>query len=337
MEPLVSVIVPVYNASKYLRRCVESLCAQTYENIEILLVDDGSTDGSGAICDEYSQKDSRIRVIHQENQGQSAARNTGLDAMYGEYVMFCDDDDYVSPDFVRYPIERLVPEKGDIACFQHYEDRVDGLHRIRGDCFASCPANAVDAKKMYIAGKVDGYVWNKAFHRALWENIRFPVGMEAEDIAVVLSLFMAARKILFLDVPLYYWNRRNAFSRSRWGAMNAWVAFCAFLVKMEFEKAAQQIGDDELLRNVRVKNLYEALRVYYKNSFEQTLGDKDAEKLLSYLHSPWVKDILSHCHRNVRIQYWVFTHVPLLSYGYGWLRSALKARQYHKNLAGMEH
>ncbi|MBO6236687.1 MAG: glycosyltransferase, partial [Schwartzia sp.] len=259
MKPLVSVIVPVYNAVKYLQRCVDSLCVQTYENIEILLVDDGSTDGSSAICDVYSEKDSRIRVIHQENQGQSAARNTGLDAMRGEYVMFCDDDDYVSPDFVRYPVEGLVSEKGEIACFQHSEECVDGIHRIRSDYFVSSPTNAVDAKKMFIAGKIDGYVWNKAFLRALWENIRFPVGMEAEDIAVVLPLFMTARKIIFFDVPLYYWNRRNAFSRSRWGESNAWVAFCALLVKMEFEKAAQQIGDDELLRNVRVKNLYDAL------------------------------------------------------------------------------
>ena len=105
---------------------------------------------------------------------------------------------------------------------------------------------------------------------------------------------------------------------------------------MEFDKAAQQFDDEELLRRVRIDNLHEALRVYYKNSFEKTLEDKDAEKLLSYLRSPWMKDILPYCHRTVRIQYWLFTHFPLLSYGYGWLRSASKARQHHKKLVEME-
>lgn len=115
MNPLVSIIVPVYNAAKYLRRCVDSLLAQTYDPIEIILVDDGSTDGSAAICDEY-KKDARVRVIHQENHGASAARNAGLDAMCGEYVMFVDSDDYVSPEYVRKPVESIECPRGGGHC-----------------------------------------------------------------------------------------------------------------------------------------------------------------------------------------------------------------------------
>ena len=105
--PLVSIIVPVYQVEAYISECVESLLAQTYTNLEILLVDDGSTDSSGEICDEYAVKDDRVRVVHQRNQGPSVARNSGLDHMKGEYVAFVDSDDVVLPDFIESLYELL--------------------------------------------------------------------------------------------------------------------------------------------------------------------------------------------------------------------------------------
>lgn len=105
--PLVSVIIPVYNVEKYLARCLDSVVAQTYQNLEIILVNDGSTDASGEICRQYGQSDSRIRLFTQENQGLSAARNTGLDHMNGEYIVFVDSDDYISVHFVR-PVDKML-------------------------------------------------------------------------------------------------------------------------------------------------------------------------------------------------------------------------------------
>ena len=101
MNPLISVVVPIYNVEKYLERCVESLRSQTYENLEIILVDDGSPDGCPAICDAYVKKDARIQVIHQVNAGLSRARNAGIDIAGGEYIAFVDSDDYVAPDFIE--------------------------------------------------------------------------------------------------------------------------------------------------------------------------------------------------------------------------------------------
>ena len=116
-KPLVSIIVPVYQVVDYVGVCVESLLRQTYKNLEILLVDDGSTDGSGEICDEYANRDNRIRVIHQENQGLSAARNTGLDQALGEYVAFVDSDDAVLPDFIETLYDLADRYQADIvAC-----------------------------------------------------------------------------------------------------------------------------------------------------------------------------------------------------------------------------
>ncbi len=112
---LVSVIVPIYNVGKYVSKCIQSICEQTYSNIEIVLVDDGSTDNSGAICDEYKKKDTRIKVIHKKNAGVSSARNTGITKSTGDYICFVDGDDYVMPDYVEYMLGQITENKADIA------------------------------------------------------------------------------------------------------------------------------------------------------------------------------------------------------------------------------
>ena len=118
-NPLISVIVPVYNVEPYLRKCLDSIVNQTYKNLDIILVDDGSTDNSGAICDEYTQKDDRIIVIHQANAGQSAARNAALDTMRGEYVMFVDSDDWLEIEACETSLASIIDHHADIVCFGH--------------------------------------------------------------------------------------------------------------------------------------------------------------------------------------------------------------------------
>ena len=122
MEILVSVIVPVYRSDR-IRRCIESVLKQSYPVWELILVDDGSTDGAGKICDEYAAEDSRIRVIHQKNRGISAARNTGLDHCRGEVLYFIDDDDYVHPDLIGNSLQKMEQEEADMVCFYAAELR----------------------------------------------------------------------------------------------------------------------------------------------------------------------------------------------------------------------
>ena len=116
-NPLITIVVPIYKVEKYLGRCIDSLIAQTYPNIEIILADDGSPDRCGAICDEYAQKDSRIKVIHQENKGVAAARNAALDIAQGEYIMFVDSDDYVEPTFCEIPLKTAQQQNADMVIF----------------------------------------------------------------------------------------------------------------------------------------------------------------------------------------------------------------------------
>lgn len=116
----VSIIVPVYNVEKYVERCIESIIKQSYKNLEIILIDDGSKDNSGKICDEYAQKDNRIKVIHKKNGGLSDARNTGLNIADGEYICFIDSDDYIHKDLVKDNLEKLIQQKADMICFNRF-------------------------------------------------------------------------------------------------------------------------------------------------------------------------------------------------------------------------
>ena len=129
--PLISVIIPVYNVEKYLRRCLDSVIAQTYQNLEIICVDDGSIDDSGKICDQYAVRDARIKVIHQENQGLSAARNRGLDAAEGEYIAFVDSDDYILEDMYKKMLDKLLDYSVDLCVCQWQYEFSDGRQVVK--------------------------------------------------------------------------------------------------------------------------------------------------------------------------------------------------------------
>ena len=128
--PLISIIVPVYNVKDYVEKCLDSICGQTYKNLEIVVVDDGSTDGSGEICDTYAQKDPRVKVIHRENRGVSAVRNEGLDIALGEYIGFVDGDDWIDSDMYEFLYELLIVNEADISVCSHYIEK-PGKRKIK--------------------------------------------------------------------------------------------------------------------------------------------------------------------------------------------------------------
>ena len=213
---LVSIIVPVYQVVSYLAECLDSLLAQTHANLEIILVDDGSTDGSSELCDAYAGRDGRIRVIHQENAGLSAARNAGLDAALGSYLSFVDSDDAVNPFF----IEMLLRLHADIAqcgfCTNDDElmrvpdgapDALDGENvvgdEVRLTGRDTCEALARDKTGAYTV------VWNKLFRRELFETLRFPEGKQHEDEFVTWKTLWAAHSVAVLNIPLYFYRQRS--------------------------------------------------------------------------------------------------------------------------------
>lgn len=203
---LVSVVVPVYNVAGYVADCLESLRHQTYDNIEVIVVDDGSVDGSGEICDRFAAIDARFRVIHQSNRGLSSARNTGLDAVRGEYISFVDSDDVVSSVF----IEVLLALGTDIAqCM--FTTEADGLARcseIHGGVIAMTGREACHAQLLDSTGNAT-VVWNKLYKVSLFNGIRFPVGKQHEDEFVTHRVLWSAASFLSVPQPLYFYRQRS--------------------------------------------------------------------------------------------------------------------------------
>ena len=203
MSPRVSVIVPIYNVEPFLRECADSILAQTFTDLELVLVDDGSPDGCPAICDEYAERDARIRVIHKENGGLSDARNVGLEAAAGEYISFVDGDDMIAPRF----LELLLSTGGDVAqcgfCTGGPEELADEVAFESVDPREICRRMCMDSRGDYTV------VWNKLWRREVLEEIRFPVGRQHEDEFFTWRAYGQSVACAVTEAPLYYYRQRR--------------------------------------------------------------------------------------------------------------------------------
>ena len=195
--PLVTVIIPVYNVKPYLAESLDSVITQTYGNLEIIIVDDGSDDGSGRICDEYAEKDPRITVIHQANKGLSEARNAGLDIMSGERVAFLDSDDAFHPEF----IEKMTAYDADIVMCRIVSVRTHGHMEALNTDAAGSPEvyTGEEALRALVENRIRHAVWNKVYKKALFCDIRFPGGKVYEDLYTTYRLFDKSEQIVSLD------------------------------------------------------------------------------------------------------------------------------------------
>jgi glycosyltransferase involved in cell wall biosynthesis len=212
MQPLISVIIPVYNVEKYLRECVDSAINQTYNNLEIILVNDGSTDNSGCICDEYALNDNRVLVIHKTNNGPSAARNTGIDIAKGEYLHFIDGDDWIENDTIEILYLNLITYDADISSCGYYKVFLD--LKIRKLSNLSIDVVALDreeAIKAVLERKyAETYAGGKLFRRHLFSAIRFPVNTLSEDAYIIIDLLLEANKVVFTTVSKYSYRQRKS-------------------------------------------------------------------------------------------------------------------------------
>ncbi len=214
-EDVISVIVPVYNASGYLRRCVESIINQTYSNIEILLINDGSTDDSGEICDDLAASDNRIRVIHQKNSGNSGSRNTGLDNVTGRYVFFCDCDDYLKADAIEKMLIRLKRDNADIvacgiASVSEYDETENDKTEIITDSTPGRWSGHDSIIQMMRTNNICSVVWNKLYKAELFKEIRYPLGSFNEDEATTYKLLYRAGIVSYMPEALYCYYQRES-------------------------------------------------------------------------------------------------------------------------------
>lgn len=274
-SPLISVIVPVYNAEKYLGRCIESVLAQTHGNLEVILVDDGSADRSGAICDWYAGQDNRVKVIHKANGGVSAARNDGMEASRGEYIAFCDNDDFYAPGMLR----RLLDMCRDNDC-------AVGQCRCERGSAENLPTPEPQPVKVLTSREIlesfyteaTIYIWDKLFRRDVFDSVRFPVGSyTGEDLAVVHRLLWNAGRVAVTREKLYY-HYRNPESVMNRGFDVRW-ATGALENRLEF---ARREGLTRLCADTSARMVYEQGYLLLMN--RRYNGDPDSRRAFQREH-----------------------------------------------------
>ncbi len=227
-EPLISLVVPLYCAQDSLSRCVDSILGQTYSNLELILVDDGSPDDCPAICDQYALADCRVRVIHQENRGVSAARNAGIDAATGEYLAFVDSDDWVEPDYLAYLWMLLSENRVLLSACNHIVVAHGKQHAKYpvSDAAIRLPLRQAMQNMLYHLPP-DVSPWGKLFHRSLFAGLRYPEGMTFEDTYRAADLLIAAGELVYGSMPKYHYVlqanslSRRAFQQSSWAYLAA--------------------------------------------------------------------------------------------------------------------
>lgn len=312
MEELISIIVPIYNVEKYLPRCIDSILNQTYKNLEVILVDDGSIDGCPQICDEYAKKDQRIKVIHKQNGGLSDARNAGLDVANGAFWGFVDSDDYIHSEMYKRLWEELKANLADIAvcnlCRVYDEGRKEKEVSIDKTTIYSghqAVSNILD-KRLHVVSVVS---CGKLYRRPLFTNIRFPKGKLHEDEFITYRLFYNSSRVVYLSGEYYYYYQRIDSIMSQRKVMVSYDALEAY----------EQMG--EFFRNNGEKNLFQAAKYKYLYMLKETIvklkkcKDKDdkhkAEQLKIHYNKEYKKYVSQIKGVKRKIRLWIYAYMDI--------------------------
>ena len=310
-NPLISVIVPVYNVSAYLNDCLESVTAQTYSNLEIILIDDGATDDSGKMCDLWTARDSRIRVIHQTNQGLSAARNAGLDVATGDYILFVDSDDLLCSDLCRVLMDMMVVDVNIAVCdcVHIFPDRPYSFE-VKPDVRVLSAESAI--QELWYQKSFLPSAWAKLYRRCVFEHHRFTVGLFFEDVDLMHELFWSAGKIAYNSSRLYgYVHRENSITTRPFSAR-----------ELDILKIAEKIrffaqDKPSLIMAAQAYTVTAAFRIYLNAPRQEAFAEciAQAEAMIRQYGKPVLQD--PNIRRKNRFAiYGYFLCKPLLPYVY---------------------
>lgn len=298
--PQISVIVPVYNVEKYLARCIDSILVQSFTDFEVILVDDGSSDNSGKICDDYKTQDNRIVVIHQNNQGQAAARNRALDIDKGEYISFIDSDDYVHPNMFSFLVELTIKKPADIYVFKYYEGEDNSFtwkelndHAVvkSGKTFLrECILN--DINRCWI-------LCDKLFSRKCFNSIRLPEGRIHEDNATVYKLLYAANQVAINDsVPYYYYTNPKSTMNIGYSLKRLdWLVLLEEMIPFFIEHDEKEL--ENWANRFYLESLcssYKKVKQYYPQSKEEMLIKTKLIKQYKSEKKKYIINMKSHPH-----------------------------------------
>ena len=285
---LISIIVPIYNVEPFLKECIESIIKQTYQNLEIILVNDGSPDNCGTLCDEYAKNDNRIKVIHKKNGGLSSARNAGLDIATGEYIAFVDSDDCVSSDFIQRLYELCKENSAEIAeCdFLKFIDRIEkNSKNPEVELFSSIEMQKRIYSKDYVRTIV---VWNKLYHKKIYKNLRFPEGKINEDEFITYkALDSTDKKIAITNETLYYYRYNESSIMARKFNEKRLQVIQAYEERKEYykNKSQKELYEKTVIEfQEKMKQLYMLTYKYIENNemFLKDISNRMKKNLLEY-------------------------------------------------------
>ena len=276
-SPLVSIIVPVYNVEDYLPSCLESIQAQDYQNLEIIIINDGSTDNSGSICDRFAENDDRIKVVHQVNGGLSAARNAGIGRATGDYIVFVDSDDLLHPSYVSILLNTLTQSCCKLAMcdMQRFQDMPE-IVRVPENT-----SKEILTSKKSIQRFLLGEWWSacaKLYRSDLFKTVRFPVGRNNEDYAILTRVFEQCDKVVYLHCSLYFYRHRpGSITKS---SLNDHsfdeIDNCVDVLEYVAQKHPEFYAEAEANLAYSLEKLYRELQSarapQYKNRLQQMLG-----------------------------------------------------------------
>lgn len=309
-NPFLSVIIPVYNVEKYLKRCIESVLQQVYDNYEIILVDDGSTDNSLSVCNEYAQSYDFIRVISKVNGGASEARNKGIELAKGKYIMFLDSDDWLDSSCFSKTMSTLQSNDADILCF--------GIKFVKSELDLIKQNSKIDIKEMsgYESflemmnhGLVTGFVTDKIFKASLFNdnNLKFPVGKYYEDLGLLYRLLLTSNQVLAMNQDYYYYYMDNPNSTTgSWSEIKFqdMLLFYKMVHHSKITLKFLQPEDQRLADSYFVNGMIHIIATLYKFGLDSVYSDilKESENVVNTL-SPSLKEMANQPNRNKYLLY----------------------------------
>ncbi|MBO4962435.1 MAG: glycosyltransferase family 2 protein [Clostridia bacterium] len=299
----ISVIVPVYKVEQYLNDCVNSIVNQTYTNLEIILVDDGSPDNCPKMCDDWAKKDSRIKVVHKENGGLSDARNAGLNVVTGDYFVFVDSDDFVHVDYIKNLKNGIDKFDADLALSSHvrfidviseYNNEIDYTYHDRYEAFK----RLVNWHKDYVVA------WGKLYKTSVYGDLRFIKGKINEDEFYINNVYMLSKRIAYINAQTYFYRvNPNSIMESNYSSkrINAIEA-------LEYrDDVLTGLGYTEFLDNNRRSLLFLIICTYYE---AKGAGYKQDAKFLREIYKKWYKVDKNAFPKNDKIRFWLFRYLP---------------------------
>ena len=300
---LISVIVPVYKAEKYLHNCVESVINQSYPHWELMLVDDGSPDRCGSICDEYAAKDLRIHVIHKENGGQASARNAALDVAVGEYVTFLDSDDFWHKDYLSIMLNLCRENDADMSqC--HF---VRGTDTVFPSVSDPVTVSVYDNRSVFVNFKDNVILCGKLYKRSMWKDIRMPVGKKFEDDFTAWKLYYKSRKIALTTQPLYYYTYNDDSTMAKQKKSLQLDFLEAYKERISFfseknDEALEHLSRCQLQKNIVLNYANKSLTA----SSRKLIKSVESDNYSVIRHSKYIP-------KSVRLVFWAFDKMPMLT------------------------